>query len=90
MTESRTVKVGPKGQVVIPKAIRDEIGISPGQEVRVERVDDEVRVRRRSKSEILDELQGIFAGTPGGTKDIEEEHRRERELEEQKIRFWNG
>ncbi len=29
------VKVGPKGQVVIPKAFRDEFGIAPGDEVLV-------------------------------------------------------
>ncbi|HET6570923.1 MAG TPA: AbrB/MazE/SpoVT family DNA-binding domain-containing protein [Solirubrobacterales bacterium] len=28
-----THKVGAKGQVVIPKAIRDQIGIEPGDEV---------------------------------------------------------
>ena len=30
-----THKVGPKGQVVIPKAVRERVGISPGSEVDV-------------------------------------------------------
>jgi AbrB family looped-hinge helix DNA binding protein len=41
-----THKVGTKGQVVIPKAIRDEIGIKPGDEVVFEPDGTDVRVRR--------------------------------------------
>jgi AbrB family looped-hinge helix DNA binding protein len=78
MTE-RAVRVGPKGQVVIPKAIRDELGIRPGERVRVGRDGSEVRVRRILS---LDELQGIFAATAGGTGDVEREHRDELERED--------
>jgi antitoxin PrlF len=39
-----TVRVGPKGQVVIPKAIRDRIGLHPGDEVAVALRDEEVVV----------------------------------------------
>lgn len=80
MTE-RTVKVGPKGQVVIPKRLREEIGIRPGEQVQVSRAGDEVRVRRVLS---LAELEGIFADGPGGTADIEEAHRRELEREERR------
>ena len=37
--------VGAKGQVVIPKGIRDALGIKPGQEVVFERRGDEVILR---------------------------------------------
>ena len=76
----RTVRVGPKGQVVIPKRIRDRLGIRPGDEVRVSEADGEARV---SKAPTLDELVGIF-GPPRGMEDWEREKRRERELEERK------
>jgi AbrB family looped-hinge helix DNA binding protein len=51
--------VGPKGQVVIPKEIRDYLGIAPGDEVDVALDGDAVRFvpsRRRTN------LRGRFAG----------------------------
>ncbi len=39
-----TQRVGAKGQVVIPKSIRDELGLRPGVEVEFERDGDAVRV----------------------------------------------
>jgi antitoxin PrlF len=39
-----TQRVGAKGQVVIPKDIRDEIGLQPGSEVDFEREGDTVRI----------------------------------------------
>lgn len=41
-----TRTVGPKGQVVIPKGIRDETGLVEGSEVTVEVRDGEVVIRR--------------------------------------------
>jgi AbrB family looped-hinge helix DNA binding protein len=40
-----THRVGPKGQVVIPKQLRDELGIEPGDEVTFWRDDDHVALR---------------------------------------------
>ncbi len=40
-----THRVGPKGQVVIPKALRNELGIEPGDEVDFWLSDDHVAVR---------------------------------------------
>jgi AbrB family looped-hinge helix DNA binding protein len=41
-----THRVGPKGQVVIPKHMRDLLGIEPGDEVEFESERDHVVVRR--------------------------------------------
>jgi len=41
-----TYKVGPKGQVVLPKAIRARLGIHPGDEVLVEEDGDHIEIRK--------------------------------------------
>jgi AbrB family looped-hinge helix DNA binding protein len=41
-----TFKVGPKGQVVLPKRVRERLGIRPGDEVTVEERGGEARIRR--------------------------------------------
>jgi AbrB family looped-hinge helix DNA binding protein len=39
-----TQRVGAKGQVVIPKPMRDELGLQPGAEVEFERDGETVRI----------------------------------------------
>jgi len=87
-----THKVGIKGQVVIPKAIRDEIGIRPGDEVVFEPDGKDVRVRRASddadtRRDRIEALRGAWADSPGlGTDDLLALRRKERELEERRAR----
>lgn len=77
-----THKVGPKGQVVIPKEMRDELGIRPGDRVSFWCDGDSVRVRR-----VVDirSLVGIFADGPSLTEDLMAERRFDRELEEARL-----
>jgi antitoxin PrlF len=85
-----THKVGAKGQVVIPKAIREEIGIGPGDEVDFEAEGRAVRVIRAAADQEerrkgIDRLRGAWAGIPGlSTEDLEAERRAERASEERK------
>lgn len=55
-----THRVGPKGQVVIPKDLRDALGIEPGDEVSFWRQDDHIALRptRHRRN-----LRGRFAGS---------------------------
>ncbi len=74
--------MGPKGQVVIPKEIRDELGISPGDEVVFVEDGDSVRVKRAGG------MAGL-AGKLGGldlTAELEADHRRELEQDEKLAR----
>lgn len=91
-----THKVGIKGQVVIPKAIRDEIGFEPGDEVTFEPDGQEVRIRRvvddpGARRKRIEALRGAWADIPGlSTKDLEAERDREREREERKAQGMLG
>ncbi len=71
-----THKVGAKGQVVIPKELRDELGIEPGDEVSFWRHDDHVAVRPAGRAA----LRGRFRGQPL-TADLEAERRTDRARE---------
>ncbi len=52
-----TYKVGAKGQVVLPKPLRNELGIEPGDEVTLERDGTAIRVRKVGTSaELWDSL----------------------------------
>lgn len=79
---------------MIPKAIRDEIGIKPGDEVTFEPDGRDVRVRRveddrAQRTEGVKALRGIWADMPGSSTDaLLEERRRERDLEERKAQRW--
>lgn len=81
-----TYRVGPKGQVVIPKAIRDELDIRPGDEVEVERHDHDVCIRRVEPARLL----GRWAQTGVGSADVEREHRDELARDDAKTRRLGG
>ncbi len=57
------MRMGEKGQVVIPKAIRDAIGIEPGDEVDFERRDGEVVLVQDIRGRDAKPLRGRFAGS---------------------------
>ncbi len=92
-TQSMTYKVGPKGQVVIPKRIRDRVGIGPGDQVFFDEEQGAVRIRKvvtdpAERRAILARLRGSLKG--GGIDPIaglEAEHRREVEADERERRM---
>ncbi len=72
-----THKVGPKGQVVIPKELRDALGIAPGDAVTFWREGDHVAVRPARSNR---PLHGRYVGRPlVETLDAERDADRRRE-----------
>lgn len=49
-TNSRTTRITRKGQVTIPKELREEFGLQEGDELRWEKTEDGIRVRKATKS----------------------------------------
>ena len=71
--DDMTQKVGPKGQVVIPKKFRDQLGIEPGDEVIVSLTESGVLVQAVHSSQ---SLRGMFAGS-GMIKMLMDDRRKE-------------
>lgn len=81
-------KISSKGQLVLPKAVRDAHGLGPGSEVDVESVGETIvlkpRVRKSSGERVytLDEVAGMlkYDGPPVSVRDmdraVEDEFRR--------------
>jgi AbrB family looped-hinge helix DNA binding protein len=83
-----TYKVGPKGQVVLPKHVRDRLGIEPGDEVTVEGVDDEVRIRRVEQQIALRGLLSDPTDDVPLTRQLELDHRWEIAHDEMRQAEW--
>jgi AbrB family looped-hinge helix DNA binding protein len=58
-----TVKTHAKGQIIMPKEIRDKLGIKPGTTLSVKLVDDHVEIRPLPVDPI-EFLTGIFKDYP--------------------------
>lgn len=78
------VKLSSKGQLVIPRRIRQALDLKPGTEFEVELVDGQIVMRpvidKAELEQIIGELRRFAQGTDL-LDDLEREHRREIERE---------
>jgi len=58
--------VSEKGQITIPKRLRDRLGLRPGTVLEFEEANGKLIGRKLAPADALDELVGIFE-LPGGT-----------------------
>ena len=80
-----TTRVSERGQVVIPKAIRDRLGIKRGQVLEVAESDGAVVMRPKAsrpakRPRRWQDWRGVLEGT-GALQDLMEEHERELEAD---------
>jgi AbrB family looped-hinge helix DNA binding protein len=79
--------MGPKGQVVIPKQIRDRLHLQPGDRLQMREEGDGVHIRKAligpaERKATVAKLRGALAGVPSLTAALESERRLERERED--------
>lgn len=74
-----------KGQIVIPKEIRKELGIKPGQRLAIKVVDDHAEIRPLPENPI-EYLCGIFKDYKGSlAEELSKEKQEDLRYEEKKI-----
>jgi AbrB family looped-hinge helix DNA binding protein len=76
--------VSSKGQMVIPAAMRESLGIEPGTRVAIRQEGTRLILEPETleaKLRLIDELCGITAGGPSMTDELLKERRRERAME---------
>ncbi len=90
-------KVGPKGQIVIPKALRDELGIGPGSAVTLRWAENgTVELRKAWDDPIADGPAYIQAAIPperrgvSATAELLASRREDNEIEERQYQRWIG
>jgi AbrB family looped-hinge helix DNA binding protein len=82
--ETTYATVSTKGQLVIPAAIREALGIEPGTRVAIRLEGPEVVLKPETLTATLamiKKLRGITAGGPSMCDELLEDRRRERERE---------
>lgn len=82
-------RISSKGQLVLPKAVRDAHGLAPGSEVDIESTGDTIVLRPRHKKArrtyTIDEVAGMLK-YDGPSVSVEDMHRA---VEEDFRRRWN-
>jgi AbrB family looped-hinge helix DNA binding protein len=75
------VKTSAKGQIVIPKAIREKLGITPGKKILLRLVDEHAEITPLPDDPIR-EMRGILKGGKSLAKELLAERKRDNKIDE--------
>lgn len=79
-----------KGQVVIPQKVRAQLGLKRGDRFEVEVEDGRLILKPLSRHPFLDLIRsGKFAHGPSLAKELLEERRKDREIEDRRMEYWD-
>jgi len=79
--------VSSKGQLVIPKEIRESLDIRPGTRIAMT-VEDNRIILQPANFRLIEKLCGLTAGGPSMTDELLAERRAEHQRTEEKYREW--
>ena len=82
-----TVLVSSKGQVVIPKELREKYGIEPAEKVEVTEIDNRICVIPLPADPIK-EARGMLKMGKRASRILLEERRKDKKSEEKRVKRW--
>lgn len=76
------------GRIVIPKRVRDDLGLHPGSVLEIDDVDDRIVLRVRREEPDLVREDGVLVYTGGAVGDIEEVVEAQRRRRSRDVAAW--
>jgi AbrB family looped-hinge helix DNA binding protein len=90
MKSSKNAVVDRFGRIVIPKDVRDDLGIEAGTVLSIEERGDEIVLNPLRQGPYLKEIQGVLVYTGSALSDLSSAERRSRSKHIQRLSGWKN